>query len=317
MSNCARLNAMRNRSATCLNPISPSTAKRPRATTLARLHRRRASSRPRRYRTRPRGLRSWPTVLVAALATFALSSGFVLTGEMLAGGGAPSVPSLPTPALPMAPLAEGTPIEPRSVARVAPVAPPAPAAKPAAAPTPEESKVRSACRSMRLRGSRASLLSPGRATGAFRSSARGLILAPPWRRSRSRGRCSPAGARRARRSRTRSAQSVSDCERPERSRDRRSRSRHRVVRPDHHPRPLFAGATDYGGPGSERTGGDPRVRSGSRSRSKRSRAATITWSWMPAHCRPRRSTALRGSRRAVFWSPANSPPLRRVRRANN
>ncbi len=85
--------------------------------------------------------KKWPTVLVAALATFALSSGFVLTGEMLAGGGAPSVPSLPTPALPMAPLAEGTPIEPRSVARVAPVAPPAPAAKPAAAPTPEESKV--------------------------------------------------------------------------------------------------------------------------------------------------------------------------------
>ena len=70
-----------------------------------------------------------PTVVVAALATFALSSGFVLTGELLAGG----VPIPQAPQIPVSADAEA-PVEPK-------LKPAKVAKKAASAPQPAEAKI--------------------------------------------------------------------------------------------------------------------------------------------------------------------------------
>jgi uncharacterized protein involved in exopolysaccharide biosynthesis/Mrp family chromosome partitioning ATPase len=70
-----------------------------------------------------------PTVLVAALATFALSSGFVLTGELLAGG----APSQPVPQSPVPAVAEAVSVEPKAKTAKASSKAPKPASGPPAA----------------------------------------------------------------------------------------------------------------------------------------------------------------------------------------
>ena len=93
--NCARSSGTPNRSAICLNPISPNIARRRRATpsnprrpTPASISRATVSNVP----AYPKKL---PTVLIATLATLVLASGLVLTRELLAAPGRAAGPIAP------------------------------------------------------------------------------------------------------------------------------------------------------------------------------------------------------------------------------
>ena len=288
------------------NPISPNIARRPRATASARRRPMRASSRPRSSPTRRAWPKKLPIVLVAALAMFALSSGFVLTGELL--GALPDCSCharpMPMPALPAA-AASATEVKASAVDR---------SGRPAGRRSRPRAPRRRAARGGRDAGARAAAPA-AKAPAASRSIGPRAMSARPWPPSRLRAACQ-AGAGGAGRSGLGVAQSLGHRAAIRRRRASPSwcsgsASFGQIITRDRHSRVHLIMA------GRRRVDADAvMARSGCRSRSRRSRAAMITWSSMPARSRTLRSTGLPIWRRARCWWRAISIMRLRCRRAS-
>ena len=204
--------------------------------------------------TTPAWPKKLPTVLVAALAMFALSAGFVLTSALLGAlpAQAAAVPSSVAPVVPPAGAeAEGNrPAIERAALDVGrPVVRPAASvleAARAAAGVPLEA-IEALAHDLAAAGEgarRITVIGTLRNVGTTMAA---ITLA------RSLGK---AGAGRPGRSGVGLAQPFGDCRRPDRSGHRRAGARIRLVRPDHHPRSLLARASDHGRPRGDRPSRD-------------------------------------------------------------
>ena len=249
---------------------------------------------------------SWPkklpTVLVAALAMFALSAGFVLTRRIArraahaghaADAGEPAAAARPQPPRPRR---EALAVHSRHEGRG----------------RPGRAQIEASARRRRraveaVEALAASSALPARRPADHRDRRRCATWARPWRPSRLRAalrKQARVGAGRSglgARPTCRSSPAI----RPAPG-HRRTGARIGLVRPDHHARPLFARPPDHGRPSRDGRGrGHELATAVDHARGAR-RAATITWWSMPARSRTLRSNGSPIWRRGRCWWRASS-----------